>query len=66
MAAGKEAVAILRDGEAAGRLKLAPKEKTWLRRIEGELSSLPESQEELMSEMTEHYGEFFSADSYGL
>jgi methanol---5-hydroxybenzimidazolylcobamide Co-methyltransferase len=66
VAAGQAAVAILRDGEASGRLKLAPKEKNWLRRIGDELDSLPNTEEALMSEMTELYGEFFSAESYGL
>jgi methanol--5-hydroxybenzimidazolylcobamide Co-methyltransferase len=66
IAAGQAAVGILQEGEAAGRLKLAPKEKNWLRRIDNELSSLPPTEEELTREMTATYGEFFSAASYGL
>ena len=45
VAAGQTAVAILREGLAAGRLKLAPKERNWLDRIEKELQSSPASAE---------------------
>ena len=41
VAAGQTAVAILHEGQTAGSLKLAPKEQTWLQRIDNELSSLP-------------------------
>ena len=43
VAAGQTAVAILREGQAAGTLKLAPKERNWLDRIEKELQSSPAS-----------------------
>jgi methanol--5-hydroxybenzimidazolylcobamide Co-methyltransferase len=66
VAAGKEAVAILREGESGGKLRLAPKERTWLGRIEEGLDSLPPTEEELLREMSAPYGEFFLASSYGL
>jgi hypothetical protein len=66
VAAGQTAVAILREGQAAGTLKLAPKERNWLDRIEKELQSSPASADELLVQMSETYGEFFLASSYGL
>lgn len=66
VAAGQTAVAILREGQAAGTLKLAPKERNWLDRIEKELQSSPASEDELLGQMSETYGEFFLASSYGL
>ena len=66
VAAGQTAVAILREGQAAGRLKLAPKERNWLDRIEKELQSTPANAEELLGQMSEVYGKFFLASSYGL
>ena len=65
VAAGQTAVAILREGQAAGTLKLAPKERNWLDRIEHELQSSPASADELLSRMSEAYCEFFLASSYG-
>jgi methanol---5-hydroxybenzimidazolylcobamide Co-methyltransferase len=66
VAAGREAVAILREGEAAGSLRLAPKERTWLGRIEEGLESLPSTEDELLREMSTPFGGSFLASSYGL
>ena len=66
MAAGQTAVAILREGQAAGRLKLGPKGRNWLNRVEKDLQSSPASAEELLGQMSEIYGEFVLASSYGL
>ena len=66
LAAGQTAVAILREGQAAGTLKLAPKERTWLDRIEKELLASPPSEAELLAQMAEPYGEFYLPSSYGL
>ncbi|MFO0890514.1 MAG: methyltransferase MtaB domain-containing protein [Isosphaeraceae bacterium] len=41
VAAGVAAVAILREAVESGKLKLSPKETTWLGRIRDELGSLP-------------------------
>ena len=46
--------------------KLAPKERNWLDRIDEDLQSSPASAEELLGQMSEIYGEFFLASSYGL
>ncbi len=66
IAAGQAAVMILREGETAGNLKLAPKERNWLRRIEEALRSLPESEGGMLHEMSEPYRERFLPASYGL
>jgi methanol--5-hydroxybenzimidazolylcobamide Co-methyltransferase len=66
IAAGQEATTILKEGHAAGRLKLAPKEQQWLGRIERELAALPADEDEFRREMTEHYGPLFDPSSYGL
>ena len=65
IAAGQTAVAILREGQTAGSLKLAPKEQTWLDRIDKELRDIPQSDQELLSQMIEQYREFYLPASYG-
>ncbi len=66
VAAGQTAVAILREGQTANTLKLAPKECTWLNRIEKELDAAPASKEELLDQMSEPYGALYLRSSYGL
>jgi methanol--5-hydroxybenzimidazolylcobamide Co-methyltransferase len=66
IAAGQTAVTILREGESTGNLKLAPKERNWLGRIEDALGSLPVSEEEMLREMSGPYREHFLPASYGL
>jgi methanol--5-hydroxybenzimidazolylcobamide Co-methyltransferase len=66
IAAGQAATAILKEGHAAGQLKLLPKERQWLGRIEEELAALPADEDEFRREMTEHYGRLFDPSSYGL
>lgn len=64
IAAGLASVEILREAESAGNLELTSKERTWLDRINQELTSLPENEDELICEMIEPYGEFFHEESY--
>ncbi len=66
IAAGQTAVAILREGQTAGTLKLNRKEQTWLDRIDKELQATPQSEQELLAQMDEPYGEFYLPASYGL
>ena len=66
VAAGQTAVRLLKEGAAAGRLKLAKSEEQWLHRIEEELASLPESEAALLEEMAPAYGRLFDPKSYGL
>jgi methanol--5-hydroxybenzimidazolylcobamide Co-methyltransferase len=66
VAAGKEAVAVLREGIAEGRLQLPRREASWVDRIESELAALPESEDDLCREMRETHGSLFREDSYGL
>jgi methanol--5-hydroxybenzimidazolylcobamide Co-methyltransferase len=65
-AAGRAAVAIIREGVQTGRLALAAGEETWLARIEDALHDLPETADELLSEMVDSYGDRFRRESYGL
>jgi methanol---5-hydroxybenzimidazolylcobamide Co-methyltransferase len=66
IAAGLEAVHVLRDGIASGRLKLPAKEGQWLSRIEGELAAAPSSEEQLLAAMIEQHAGIFDPASYGL
>jgi methanol---5-hydroxybenzimidazolylcobamide Co-methyltransferase len=64
LAAAQTAIAILKEQSAGGCLKLSGKEETWLKRMERELSSAPDDEAELISEMTETYGALFNLNSY--
>jgi methanol--5-hydroxybenzimidazolylcobamide Co-methyltransferase len=66
VAAGLEAVHLLREGAVDGRLKLSPKESKWLDRIGVELTSAPASEELILAAMIEQYGSLFDPASYGL
>jgi methanol---5-hydroxybenzimidazolylcobamide Co-methyltransferase len=66
LAAGLAAVRVLRDGIASGRLNLSPKERTWLDRIESELTAAPSDEASLLSAMIEQHGTLFDPASYGL
>ena len=53
---------ILREGLAAGKMSLSPKERQWLERIEGELAAMPGEEEGLVLA-----GEYsFDPASYGM
>jgi methanol--5-hydroxybenzimidazolylcobamide Co-methyltransferase len=66
IAAGRAAIKVLRDGVAAERLRLSPKEAQWLDRLEREMDGLPEDEGVLLAEMSDTYSDVFSAGSYGL
>lgn len=66
VAAGRAAVALLKEGAASGRLTLAETERGWLRRIEASLDDMPEREETLIAEMVDSYGHLFRPASYGL
>jgi len=66
VAAGREAVRIVREGVEDGRLRVSARERTWLDRIDGALSGLPEDEDELLAEMRSAYGDRFDPSSYGL
>jgi methanol--5-hydroxybenzimidazolylcobamide Co-methyltransferase len=66
VAAGLAAVGILREGTAGGRLTLPKKEIQWLDRLERELTGLPESEEDLLAEISSEHGKLFDRSSYGL
>jgi len=66
MAAGRAAVAILREGAAAGKLHLAQKEQQWLTRIESGLDELPAEESALAAALEEQYGGLYDKASYGL
>jgi methanol--5-hydroxybenzimidazolylcobamide Co-methyltransferase len=66
IAAGRAAVAILRDGMARNGLVISKKELQWLDRIESVLDSLPDTAGALQGEMTEQYGSLYDPATYGL
>ncbi len=66
VAAGREAVRIVREGIESGRLQVAARERTWLNRIEETLGELPEDEDELLAEMREQYVDRFDPTGYGL
>jgi methanol--5-hydroxybenzimidazolylcobamide Co-methyltransferase len=66
IAAGQAAVSILQDGLAEGRLRLSPKERQWLERIDGELLEMPDGEEELLRSLTATNGSSFDPESYGI
>jgi methanol--5-hydroxybenzimidazolylcobamide Co-methyltransferase len=65
LAAGREAVVVLREGIAAGRLALSAKELRWLDRIEAELAGMETDEERLLEEMSAQHGSLFDRSSYG-
>jgi methanol--5-hydroxybenzimidazolylcobamide Co-methyltransferase len=66
IAAGKEAVAILKQAQASGDLALPAREKSWLNRLEAELENLPSEEGPLLAEMAALHGSLFDCASYGL
>jgi methanol--5-hydroxybenzimidazolylcobamide Co-methyltransferase len=66
VAGGLTAVGILKRAVSAGRLRLSVKEAQWLDRIEAELRTLPSSEDDLLREMSEKYGDLFDRASYGM
>ena len=65
-AAGRTAVAIIKEGVAAGRLSLGKKEAQWLERIEAEMDGLPATEAKALDELGKECRELFDPDSYGL
>ncbi len=66
IAAGRAAVAILKDGIAAEKLRLSRKEQQWLGRIESALNELPDEEAALIGALEEQYGSLYDKASYGL
>jgi len=66
VAAGREAVRIVREGIEDGRLQVSARERAWLKRIGDALNGLPEKEDELLAEMREQYADRFDPAGYGL
>jgi len=66
IAAGRAAVAILKDGIAAEKLRISRKEQLWLDRIESALDELPDEGAALVAALEEQYGSLYDKASYGL
>jgi methanol---5-hydroxybenzimidazolylcobamide Co-methyltransferase len=66
IAAGRAAVGILKDGIAAGKLRLSRKEPQWLTRIEANLDELPAEEASLVATLEEQYGSLYDKASYGM
>jgi methanol--5-hydroxybenzimidazolylcobamide Co-methyltransferase len=66
LTAARVAVEILREAAAHGGLVLAPREASWLGRIERTLLSLPDDSIALLESVKERYGHRMLLSSYGL
>lgn len=66
LAAGRTAVDLLMRGWQSGKLMLAKKEQSWLRRIGDDLASLPASAQQLVDRLDAQYGTLYDKASYGL
>jgi methanol--5-hydroxybenzimidazolylcobamide Co-methyltransferase len=66
VAAARTAVTLISRAQQGGTLSLAPREMEWLGKIAAALDEMPESEEELVSEMADTYGHKFLPASYGL
>jgi methanol---5-hydroxybenzimidazolylcobamide Co-methyltransferase len=64
--AAAEAVAIIREGIAAGAWPAPPRESQWLDRIDRAVSSMPADEESALSWAADSYGGLFERNSYGL
>ena len=63
----RAAVHELKQAHNAGRLRVAPREVSWIERLEREAALLPESEQDLLQEMMESpRAEKFLPDQYGL
>jgi methanol--5-hydroxybenzimidazolylcobamide Co-methyltransferase len=66
IAAGRAALAILKEGLAAQKLRLSRKELQWLDRMEASLDELPGDEASLIAALEEQYGALYDKPSYGL
>jgi methanol--5-hydroxybenzimidazolylcobamide Co-methyltransferase len=66
IAAAREALAVLNEGVASGRLALAAKERSWLDRIASELDDLPADETSLIESLRSEYGHLYDPSSYGM
>lgn len=66
VAAGRIAVAVLRERKDSGSLALGKKEAAWLERLGRELEALPESEEALLAQLSAEQRALFLPASYGL
>jgi len=67
VAAGLEAVSILMDADANGRLDpLSKREKVWLGKLAAELECLPDEEGSLLEEMLAEHSDLVDPSSYGL
>jgi methanol--5-hydroxybenzimidazolylcobamide Co-methyltransferase len=63
----RAAVHELKQAHDAGKLRVAPREVSWIERLEREAALLPESEQDLLQEMMESpLAEKFLPDQYGL
>lgn len=66
IAAAAEAVAILREGAAAGLWTPSAREGPWLDRIEAAIGGMPPDEQSAIAWAAEPYGALFQRSSYGL
>lgn len=66
VAATRAACDHLRAAVSAGRIRLTPREMTWLDRLSQAADDLPDDERTALALAVEEYGELFSAEAYGL
>ena len=66
VAAGRAALALLKEGLDAQKLRLSRKELQWLDRMEASLDELPGDEASLIAALEEQYGSLYDKPSYGL
>jgi len=66
VAAGRAAARIIREAVDAGKLTLSTVETRWLGRIEGALAELPDTEGQLIEQVSPAYGHLYDPASYGL
>ena len=66
LAAGRAAIAVIKDGVVQGKFTLSRKEQQWLTCIESSLDELPIDEAVLIAKLEEQYGGLYHKASYGL
>ena len=66
LASARFACEIIGEATTFGELDLAPRERTWLSRIQGELAELTDCHQKTRERISERYGDVYLPEEYGL